>query len=140
MSSCSGFLLINFIRTKASSPHVGTGFCECSHYAWFLWRSAGVLGLKLSQMLGYANIWDLKVSNKQKFLIPAIVGIAIGIFFIITDTILARFHTLGPLPHPPFPISLVASITSGIGEEIIFRLFFISFWVWLISCVILRNR
>jgi len=33
-----------------------------------------------------------------------------------------------------------ASATAGIGEEIIFRLFFISFWVWLISYVILRNR
>ena len=47
---------------------------------------------------------------------------------------------MGPLPHPPFPTSLVASAVAGIGEELIFRLFFISFWVWVISYVILKKR
>lgn len=105
-----------------------------------LYGSLGFFGLKLSQKLGFADIWDSKVSNKQRFLIPALIGIAIGIFFIFGDAILSKFYTLGPLPHPPFPTSLVASATAGIGEEVIFRLFFISFWVWLISYVILKNR
>ncbi len=47
---------------------------------------------------------------------------------------------MGPLHHPPFPTSLVASAVAGIGEELIFRLFFISFWVWIISYVILKKR
>ncbi|GAJ13005.1 unnamed protein product, partial [marine sediment metagenome] len=34
----------------------------------------GFLGLKLSSKLGFADIWDLRVSNKQRFLIPALVG------------------------------------------------------------------
>ena len=105
-----------------------------------LYGGLGFVGLKLSQKLGFAEIWDPKVSNKQRFLIPGIVGIVIGIFLILTDTILSQFHTLGPLPHPPFPTSLVASATAGIGEEVIFRLFFIPFWVWLISYVILKKR
>lgn len=33
-----------------------------------------------------------------------------------------------------------ASLSAGIGEEVLFRLFFISFWVWLISGVLLRHR
>ncbi|MEN3017357.1 MAG: CPBP family glutamic-type intramembrane protease [Candidatus Methanosuratincola petrocarbonis] len=100
----------------------------------------GFLGLTLSQKLGFAELWDSKISNKQRFLIPALIGIGIGIFFILADAILSQFHTLGPLPHPPFPASLIASTAAGIGEEAIFRLFFISFWVWLISYVILKNR
>lgn len=100
----------------------------------------GFLGLKLSSKLGFADIWDLRVSNKQRFLIPALVGGGIGIFFILADVIFSKFHSLGPIPHPPFPASLVASVTAGIGEEVIFRLFFISFWVWLISYVILKKR
>jgi len=100
----------------------------------------GFLGLRLSQKLGFAEIWDSKVSNKQRFLIPALIGIAIGVFFIFADVTLSKFHTLGPLPHPPFPTSFVTSAVAGIGEEIIFRLFFISFWVWLISYVILKKR
>jgi len=68
------------------------------------------------------------------------VGGGIGIFFILADVIFSKFHVLGPIPHPPFPSSIVASATAGIGEEVIFRLFFISFWVWLISYIILKKR
>jgi len=105
-----------------------------------LYGGLGFIGLKLSQKLGYADIWASKISNRQRFLIPALIGIGIGIFFILADVILSQFHPLGPLPHPPFPTSLVASASAGIGEELIFRLFFISFWVWLISYVILKKR
>jgi hypothetical protein len=34
----------------------------------------------------------------------------------------------------------VASAVAGIGEEIVFRLFFVSFWVWLVSHVLLGKR
>jgi len=105
-----------------------------------LYGGLGFIGLKLSQKLGFAEIWDSKVSNKQRFLIPVVVGISIGVFFILIDAILSRFHTLGPPSHPPFPTSLVASAAAAIGEELIFRLFFISFWVWLISYVVLKKK
>ena len=105
-----------------------------------LYGGLGFLGLKLSQKLGFADIWDSNVSNKQRFLIPALIGIGIGAFLILGDTILSQFHALGPLPHPPFPTSLITSAVAGIGEELIFRLFFISFWMWLISYVILKKR
>jgi hypothetical protein len=105
-----------------------------------LYGGLGFLGLKLSQKLGFPDLWDSKVSNRQRFLIPALIGVSLGVFFILADVALSQFHTLEPLPHPPFPTSLVASATAGIGEEIMFRLFFISFWVWLISYVILRKR
>ena len=104
-----------------------------------LYGGLGFLGLKLSQKLGFANIWDPMVSNRQRFLIPALVGIGLGVFLVLADAILSKFHALGPLPHPPFPTSLVASAVAGIGEELIFRLFFIPFWVWLISYVLLRK-
>lgn len=105
-----------------------------------LYGGLGFLGLKLSQKLGFADLWDPKVSHKQRFLLPALIGIGLGIFFILADAIFSQFQTLGPLPHPPFPTSLVASATAGIGEELIFRLFFISFGVWLISYVLLKRK
>ncbi|GAI03825.1 unnamed protein product [marine sediment metagenome] len=52
-----------------------------------LYGGLGFIGLKLSQKNGFADIWDLKVSNKQRFLIPALVGVGIGIFFILADII-----------------------------------------------------
>ena len=108
--------------------------------ALVLYGGLGFLGLKLSQKLGFADLWDPKVSNKQRFLLPAFIGIGLGIFFIIADAIFSQFQALGPLPHPPFPTSLVGSAAAGIGEELIFRLFFISFGVWLISYVVLKGK
>ncbi len=106
-----------------------------------LYGGLGLLGLRLSQKLGFPELWDPKISNRQRFLVPALIGAGIGIFFILVDAILSPFYSsLGPLPHPPFPTSFVASAVAGIGEELIFRLFFIPFWVWLISYVALKQR
>jgi membrane protease YdiL (CAAX protease family) len=107
---------------------------------FFLYGGLGYLGLKLSKKIAFADLWDLKVSNKERFLIPALTGIFLGIIFIVLNLILSQFHTLGSIPHPPFPTSIIASATAAIGEEIIYRLFFISFWVWLISHLILKGR
>ncbi|GAH29819.1 unnamed protein product, partial [marine sediment metagenome] len=60
-----------------------------------LYGGLGFLGLKLSSKLGFADIWDLKVSNKQRFLIPALVGGVVGIFFILADVVFSKFHSLG---------------------------------------------
>jgi hypothetical protein len=104
-----------------------------------LYGSLGFIGLKLSKKLGFAELWDEKVSNRQRFLNPLIIGVIVGLFFIITDLIFTKISGI-TLPHPPFPTSLFASISAAIGEEVLFRLFFISFWVWLISNVILKKR
>ena len=105
-----------------------------------LYGGLGFIGLKLSLKLGFAELWDKKVNNKQRFLYPAIYGIIAGFLLIIFDYVFSFFNGIGKLIHPPFPTSLFASITAGIGEEVIFRLFFISFWVWLISEVILKGK
>ena len=105
-----------------------------------LYGGLGFLGLILAQKLGFADLWDERLDNRQRFFLPALVGSAVGLFFILADTFLSQFHSLGPLPHPPFPASLVASAVAGIGEEVIFRLFFISFLVWLVSHVLLKKR
>jgi hypothetical protein len=100
----------------------------------------GFLGLKLSQKLGIPNLVCSEISNRQRFGLPALVGAIIGVFLIVMDLVFTNVFVLAPLEHPPFPTSLVASLSAGIGEEILFRLFFITFWTWLISYVILRRR
>jgi membrane protease YdiL (CAAX protease family) len=100
----------------------------------------GFIGLQLSQKLGFSTLWNSEVSNRQRFLIPLFVGVGTGVLFIAVGAVLKRWHTLGSLPHPPFPTSIVASAAAGIGEEVIFRLFFIPFWTWLISAVILKGK
>ena len=107
---------------------------------FLLYGGLGFLGLYLSRKLGFTKIWDKNVSNKQRFLTPLFIGIILGVFFIVMDLIFSQFNGIGRFIHPPFPTSILASISAGIGEEIIFRLFFISFWVWLISSLILKGK
>lgn len=106
----------------------------------FFYGGLGLLGLYFSSKLGFARIWDNNVSINQRFLQPAAVGFLIGVFFIISDFIFNHFFGLPHIPHPPFPTSVTSSIAAAIGEEIVFRLLFISFWLWLISKVILNGK
>lgn len=105
-----------------------------------LYGGLGWLGIVLSQKIGFPDLWSTSISVKQKLFIPALIGAGLGVFFILADTLFSKFHALGPIPHPPFPTSLVASASAGIGEELIFRLFFISFWLWLIADVVLKKK
>jgi hypothetical protein len=105
-----------------------------------LYGLIGYLGLALWRKVGFPEIWAEDVTNRQRFLTPAIVGGMLGIVLIIGDIFFSNFNNIGRLMHPPFPTSLVASISAGIGEEMIFRLFFVSFWTWLVGKVILRGR
>jgi membrane protease YdiL (CAAX protease family) len=105
-----------------------------------IYGGLGLLGLMLSHKLGFTDLWATTVSIRQRLLIPALIGAILGVLFVLADAVFVQFHTLGPIPHPPFPTSLIASASAGIGEELIFRLFFISFWVWLVSEMILKRK
>ncbi len=93
----------------------------------------GYLGYRISLGLGFADIWDPSVSNHDRFVAPLKVGLLLGCLMVAGDAIFSRLHTLGPLPHPAFPVSILASATAGVGEEMIFRLFFIPVWMWVLS-------
>jgi hypothetical protein len=105
-----------------------------------VYGTLGLLGLFLARKIGLPEIWDAAVTNRQRFLIPALAGVAVAVVLIAGDLFFSRINGIGHFPHPPFPTSIVAAITAGIGEETLFRLFFISFWTWLGSKVILRGR
>lgn len=105
-----------------------------------LYGSLGALGLILMQRLGWPGIWEARLSLNQRLYFPALTGLAVGLFFILVDRWIGRSLVLGFPLHPPFPTSLAAALSAGIGEELLFRLFMISFWVWLFSKVLLKNR
>lgn len=105
-----------------------------------LYGGLGYIGLRLSKKIDFPELWDNKYSVKEKLVYPAVLGSTAGLFLIILDYIFSLFNGFGKLIHPPFPTSFFASLSAGIGEEIIFRLFFITFWVWLISKVILNGK
>jgi membrane protease YdiL (CAAX protease family) len=104
-----------------------------------LYGGLGFIGLTLARKNAFADIWQPEVTNSQRFLAPGITGVGLGILLIVGDIIFSQFNGIGRFQHPPFPSSIFASLSAGIGEELLFRLFFISLWFWLIS-LILRGK
>ena len=85
-----------------------------------LYGGLGLIGLKLAHKLGFADLWDTNVTNWERFVIPAVIGVGIGILFILADAVLSPFHTLGPFPHPPFPASLSRRLLRVSGKSCYF--------------------
>ncbi len=105
-----------------------------------LYGGLGYVGMKLSEKLDFAPLWNDQISLSRRLITPALWGIGLGVAFIFIDLWLGKYHQFGPLPHPPFPTSLVASASAAIGEEVIFRLFFITLIVWALRKALPADR
>ncbi len=101
-------------------------------------------GMKLSKNVGLGfSILENYVLKKDKSInIKPIVkssisiGIATGILIILLDLIFSKLGVTINLWNgnmPPFWMGFLASFYGGIGEEILLRLFFMSFLVWVFS-------
>lgn len=94
----------------------------------------GFIGLLLSRRTGFPDLWDAKVSNRQRFLIPALVGLVYGVVTILYDL-------RDPAPvHLELPSSIPFYAYGATFLEILLRLFAVTFLVWLISNIILRGK
>ena len=96
----------------------------------------GWVGVYLAPGTGFAGMWQKDISLFKRFLEPALVGVGIGLFSIVFDL----FQPLTGESLIKFPASLVAYPLAGILEEIIFRLFLTTAFVWIVSNVLLRGK
>jgi hypothetical protein len=71
---------------------------------------------------------------------PMALGLGAGAALVIVDRVTAALSAFPGFPHPPFPSSLLASLTAGIGEEIAFRLLVLSLWAALLTWLVRRLR
>lgn len=102
------------------------------------------LGLKLSQKVGlglpiltpYLSKEKPNIDIKALLKLSILLGIAVGLAIILLDLIFTKFGVginfwTGSMP--PFWMGLLISFYGGIGEEILLRLFFMSFLIWLFN-------
>ena len=98
----------------------------------------GLLGIHLNKKTNLPAVFKEDDQSSNLFLRPMITGLILGVVLVLFDLLTKSFGISNGLTHPPFPSSIFASLNAGIGEEIIFRLFLMSFWIWLLSW--LRNK
>lgn len=93
----------------------------------------GFLGLVLSRRTGFPDIWDPAVTNRDRFLIPTVIGLIYGVITVINDL-------PDPAPiHLQPPLSLAFYSYGATFLEIMLRLFAIPFLMW-IGGFVLRGR
>ena len=87
----------------------------------------GLLGLLLARRTGFPEIWDERISNRQRFLIPCVIGLVYGLATVgpLMLGISNRVHPLAVSSdvHVKFPLSIPYYTYGALFLEILLRLF-----------------
>ncbi len=117
---------------------------------WLLGLANAGIVLVLYGLLGLAGVWFARTLSlpgiyregagwRHWVVVPMAIGVALGVVLIVGDGLFARAsEDWAGFPHPEFPLSIIASATAGIGEEIIFRLFVMGLWAFLLNLALRR--
>lgn len=111
-----------------------------------IYSLAGIAGYWFSRRLGLPGTFRPDAGWRSLFLWPLVAGAIVGVFIILVDrglspVVQAQINSSQDwqgIAHPPFPLSIIASATAGIGEEILFRSFVLGFWAFLINLILRR--
>ncbi len=93
----------------------------------------GLIGYWFARKLNFPGIFSEDGNWRRWFLTPLVIGIACGILVVIGDVLFAPINGFGRIVHPPFPLSIIASLSAGIGEEILFRGFVFGLWAFILN-------
>lgn len=100
----------------------------------------GLLGYWFAKKLELPGIYRENAGWQQWGLIPLILGAVCGLLLIGGDTLFAQINGFGHFPHPSFPLSIIASLSAGIGEEIVFRSFIMGLWGLIFSWIFRQQK
>ncbi len=99
----------------------------------------GMAGFWFAQRLGLPGIYRPDAGLRAWVVAPLVTGLVAGNILVVLDRLFALSPEWDGLPHPSFPLSLLASATAGIGEEIVFRLFVLGLLAFLLN-LFLQDR
>lgn len=104
-----------------------------------LYGLLGLAGVWFARKLSLPGIYREDAGWRQWLVIPMAIGVALGVVLVIGDGLFVRgSKDWAGFPHPEFPLSIFASATAGIGEEILFRLFVLGLWAFLLDLALRR--
>jgi hypothetical protein len=98
----------------------------------------GLAGAWLARRIGLPGIYSEDGNWRRWVLIPLGLGFVCGLVLIVGDLIFTPINGFGHFPHPAFPLSIVASLSAGIGEEMAFRGFVFGLWGLILTWALKR--
>lgn len=99
----------------------------------------GLAGYWFARKLGIPPLYHEGAGWRSWFLRPLILGAVLGVIVVLIDRLFVAFGSPA-IPHPDFPLSIVASVSAAIGEEIAFRGFMMGMWAFLLNLLLKRKQ
>jgi membrane protease YdiL (CAAX protease family) len=103
-----------------------------------LYGILGWAGIWFARKLGLPGVFSEDGNWQRWFIIPMLLGFLCGVILILGDQVFAPINGFGHFPHPAFPVSILASFSAGIGEEMLFRGFVFGLWALLLNWLFKR--
>jgi membrane protease YdiL (CAAX protease family) len=103
-----------------------------------LYGLLGLTGYWFARKLGLPGIFSEDGNWRRWVVIPLLFGLGCGVLLVIGDVLFAPINGFGRLVHPPFPVSILASLSAGIGEEVVFRGFVLGLWGLILNWIFKR--
>jgi membrane protease YdiL (CAAX protease family) len=103
-----------------------------------LYGLLGLAGLWFARKCGLPRIFSEDGNARRWFWTPLVLGLVCGAIAILIDVIFAPINGFGRIVHPGFPASILAAVSAGIGEEILFRGFVFGLWAFLLNILAKR--
>lgn len=103
-----------------------------------LYGALGAIGLWFARRLDLPGVFRANSDRRDRFFKPLFIGLATGALLVILELFFVHVLGIRPFDHPEFPISLIASATASIGEEIVFRMFVMGLWAFLLNLLLRR--
>jgi membrane protease YdiL (CAAX protease family) len=123
---------------KSNIPPVILGLANAGIVV-VLYSLFGLGGYWFASKLGLPGIFSEDGNWQRWFFIPLLLGLVCGGLLVASDVLFAPINGFGRLPHPGFPVSILASLgQGGIGEEILFRGFVFGLWALLLNWLFKR--
>lgn len=101
----------------------------------------GILGLAgywFARKLGLPGIFSEDGNWRRWFFVPLVFGLIVGAVVVLIDVVFAPINGYGRITHPGFPLSILAALGAGIGEETMFRGFVFGLWALILNWLFKR--
>lgn len=93
----------------------------------------GVVGYWFAYKLDLPGIYVPDAGWRRWVSIPLVLGLGCGVLLVLGDAFFAAYNDFGRFVHPGFPVSILASLSAGIGEEVAFRMFVFGLWALILT-------
>jgi len=103
-----------------------------------VYGAVGLIGYWFARKLDLPGIFSEDGNWNRWFIIPLLLGLVCGVMLVVGDLLFAPINGFGRFPHPAFPSSILASLSAGIGEEIMFRGLVFGLWGLILSWLLKR--